>query len=56
VAGTFGWSFDSADHLLSLTYSPSAVPEPGTMMLTALAGLAGGCIARRRRAKAARVS
>jgi autotransporter-associated beta strand protein len=54
VAGTFGWSFDGGDHTLSLTYSPSAVPEPGTLALTGLGGLAAGWIARRRRLKAAK--
>jgi fibronectin-binding autotransporter adhesin len=39
TAGTFGWSLDSADQTLSLVYTPSAVPEPGTLALTA-AGLA----------------
>jgi len=29
VAGTFGWSLDAVDHTLSLTYTPTAVPEPG---------------------------
>jgi hypothetical protein len=40
IAGTFGWSLDPTDHTLSLTYTPSAVPEPGTLGLAALAGLA----------------
>ena len=39
VAGTFGWNLDTSDQTLSLTYTPSAVPEPGTLALTALAGL-----------------
>jgi autotransporter-associated beta strand protein len=39
INGTFGWSLDTADHTLSLTYTPSAVPEPGTLVLTGLAGL-----------------
>jgi hypothetical protein len=47
VTGTFGWSLDTAEHSLSLTYTPSAVPEPGTLALTALAGL--GWALRRRR-------
>jgi hypothetical protein len=38
IAGTFGWSLDPTDHRLSLTYTPSAVPEPGTLVLTALTG------------------
>jgi autotransporter-associated beta strand protein len=48
AAGRFGWSLDESSHTLSLTYTPSAVPEPGTLALTALAGL-GWAIRRRRR-------
>jgi autotransporter-associated beta strand protein len=40
IAGTFGWSLDLPGHTLSIVYTPSAVPEPGTLGLTALAGLA----------------
>ena len=29
IAGNFGWSLDAADQTLSLTYTPTAVPEPG---------------------------
>jgi autotransporter-associated beta strand protein len=47
IAGTFGWSPDTADHTLSLTYTPSAVPEPGTLALTSLA--AWGLVMLRRR-------
>jgi hypothetical protein len=51
ISGTFGWSLDSAGQTLSLTYTPSAVPEPGTMALTVIAsGL--GWIIRLRRASA----
>jgi hypothetical protein len=39
IAGTFGWSLDLPDQTLSLTYTPSAVPEPGTLALTVLAGI-----------------
>jgi autotransporter-associated beta strand protein len=39
VAGTFGWALDAGGHTLSLTYTPSAVPEPGTLALTAIAAL-----------------
>jgi T5SS/PEP-CTERM-associated repeat protein len=39
VAGTFGWSIDPSGQSLSLIYTPTAVPEPGTLALTALAGL-----------------
>jgi hypothetical protein len=50
VAGTFGWSLDSANQTLALTYTPSAVPEPGTMCLSGLAVMGMGWWARRRRA------
>ncbi len=46
IAGTFGWSLDLADQTLSLVYTPSAVPEPGTFVLTAVAGI--GWAVRRR--------
>jgi PEP-CTERM motif len=39
TAGSFGWSFDPAAQTLSLTYTPSAVPEPGTLVLTGLAAI-----------------
>ena len=39
IAGNFGWSLDAADQTLSLTYTPSAVPESGTLALTGLAAL-----------------
>jgi hypothetical protein len=38
IAGAFSWSLDSAGRTLSLTYTPSAVPEPGSFALVA-AGL-----------------
>jgi autotransporter-associated beta strand protein len=41
VAGTFGWNLDPANQTLSLTYTPSAVPEPGTLALVGLAAAAG---------------
>jgi autotransporter-associated beta strand protein len=47
LAGRFGWSFDATGHALSLTYTPSAVPEPGSLALAALA--AAGVAARRLR-------
>ena len=53
IAGTFGWSLDAADHTLSLTYTPSAVPEPGTL---ALAGFAAVGIVVRRKPKCGRQS
>jgi autotransporter-associated beta strand protein len=37
IQGTFGWSLDSTDHMLSLTYTPLAVPEPGSLVLLAAA-------------------
>jgi autotransporter-associated beta strand protein len=40
VAGSFGWELNAADHTLSLTYAPSAVPEPGSFSLAALAATA----------------
>jgi fibronectin-binding autotransporter adhesin len=46
VAGTFGWQIDPAGHSLSLTYTPSAVPEPGAL---ALVGLAAAALAWNRR-------
>jgi MYXO-CTERM domain-containing protein len=39
--GTFGWSLDSADQILSLTYTPTPVLEPGTLALVAFAAAAG---------------
>jgi autotransporter-associated beta strand protein len=47
IAGTFGWQLDLPDHTLALTYTPSAVPEPSTLALTAAAALA--CAVRRRK-------
>jgi T5SS/PEP-CTERM-associated repeat protein/autotransporter-associated beta strand protein len=41
IGGRFGWSLDTSDHTLSLTYAPTAVPEPGSL---ALAGLAVGLL------------
>jgi autotransporter-associated beta strand protein len=37
IAGTFGWSLNPPSHTLSLVYTPSAVPEPGTLMLVGAA-------------------
>jgi hypothetical protein len=48
IGGSFGLSLDTGGHSLSLTYTPSAVVEPGTLALTGLAGL-GLAIKRRRR-------
>ena len=48
IAGLFSWSLDSADQALSLTYTPSAVPEPGTLALTGLAAIGWVTFWRRR--------
>jgi autotransporter-associated beta strand protein len=48
IEGSFGWALDAGGHSLSLAYTPTAVPEPGSLVLTAVvSGL--GWIARRRR-------
>src|SRR5207302_4051774 len=47
VAGTFGWALDPAGHTLSLTYTPTAVPEPGTLALVGAAAAAGWGLRRR---------
>jgi PEP-CTERM motif len=47
-SGTFGWSLDAADHTLSLTYTPSPVPEPGTLALTGIAAMGWVTFSRRR--------
>jgi autotransporter-associated beta strand protein len=39
MAGRFGWQLDAGGHSLSMTYSPTAVPEPGTIALVGLAAL-----------------
>jgi autotransporter-associated beta strand protein len=41
IAGTFGWSLDMPGQTLSLVYTPSAVPEPGTLALCGLAAAVG---------------
>jgi fibronectin-binding autotransporter adhesin len=48
IAGAFGWSLDSGGHSLSLTYTPSAVPEPGTLAL-AIVAAAQIAVSRRQR-------
>ncbi len=48
IAGTFGWSLDSADQTLSLVYTPTSVPEPGTLALVSLAVAGGACVRLRR--------
>ncbi len=47
VAGSFSWTLDTSDQTLSLVYTPTSVPEPGTLALVGLAA-AGACIRRRR--------
>jgi hypothetical protein len=37
VLGIFSWSLEAVDHTLSLTYVPSTVPEPGTLILISVA-------------------
>ena len=48
IAGTFGWSLDPANQTLSLTYTPTAVPEPGTFTLCGFAAIGGMRYWRRR--------
>jgi fibronectin-binding autotransporter adhesin len=45
TAGTFGWSLSGSS--LSLTYTPSAVPEPGTIGLVSAAAAGLACWRRR---------
>ena len=47
VAGTFGWKLDPVGQSLSLTYTTSAVPEPGTLFLVGLAAAGFACWRRR---------
>jgi hypothetical protein len=51
AAGMFGWSLGGSSLSLSLSYTPSAVPEPGAFLLTA-AGPSLGWVARRRQPSA----
>jgi fibronectin-binding autotransporter adhesin len=53
IAGAFGWSLDTADRTLSLTYTPGVVPEPGTLALLGAAAFAFAAreVNRRRRAR-----
>jgi Phage integrase family/PEP-CTERM motif len=37
IAGAFGWQLDPTAGSLSLTYTPSAVPEPSTLVLVGVA-------------------
>jgi fibronectin-binding autotransporter adhesin len=51
MSGTFGWSLDPAGQTLSLTYTPTAVPEPGSLGLAAWATAGFACLRRWRRAR-----
>jgi autotransporter-associated beta strand protein len=42
-AGKFGWSLDPDGQMLSLLYTPTAVPEPGTVALVGLAAAGFTC-------------
>jgi autotransporter-associated beta strand protein len=46
IAGSFGWQLDPAGQTLSLVYTPTAVPEPGTLAL--LGAAAAGWLVRQR--------
>jgi hypothetical protein len=48
VDRTFGWSLDPASQTLSLFYTPSAVPEPGTFTLLGVAAVGWVTFWRRR--------
>jgi autotransporter-associated beta strand protein len=47
IGGLFGWALDIGGQTLSLTYTPSAVPEPGSLAL--LAATAGAALVARKR-------
>jgi autotransporter-associated beta strand protein len=42
IGGDFGWSLDPAGHTLSLMYTPTSVPEPGTLALLGIAAIGFG--------------
>jgi hypothetical protein len=48
AAGTFGWILDPAGQTLSLTYTPTGVPEPGTLTLAGVAAFGWATFRRRR--------
>src|SRR5258708_695057 len=48
AAGMFGWNLDPAGQTLSLTYTPTAVPEPGTLALAGMAAIGWVTFWRRR--------
>ncbi|HEX4591025.1 MAG TPA: PEP-CTERM sorting domain-containing protein, partial [Gemmataceae bacterium] len=54
IGGVFGWSLDPTAHSLSLTYTPSAVPEPGSLALGGLAAVGWLTFSRRRRQSASK--
>jgi autotransporter-associated beta strand protein len=50
LAGTFDWAIDTTGHTLSLTYTPSAVPEPSALVLCGIAVVAAAFRPQRRQA------
>jgi fibronectin-binding autotransporter adhesin len=52
--GRFDWVLNQGAKEMDLVYTPTAVPEPGTLSLIGLAGLAAGWRLRRKAQKAAR--
>jgi fibronectin-binding autotransporter adhesin len=48
AAGTFGWNLDPNERTLLLTYTPTAVPEPGTLVLSGMAAIGWVTFWRRR--------
>jgi autotransporter-associated beta strand protein len=49
IAGSFGWRLDATGQTLSLVYTPSAVAEPGTLVLAGFAAMGLGIRRRIRR-------
>jgi autotransporter-associated beta strand protein len=49
IEGSFSWALDAGGHTLSLTYTPTPVPEPGTFVLTGFVAGASWMARRRRR-------
>jgi autotransporter-associated beta strand protein len=47
IQGTFGWSFDGGHETLDLVYTPTGVPEPGSLTLVAAAFGLGYAMRRR---------
>jgi autotransporter-associated beta strand protein len=50
IGGTFGWALDTTGHTLSLTFTPSAVPEPSALVLSGIAAVSAAFRPRRRQA------